>query len=219
MDSDISWQPSLFEANEEIDIDESFSSLTRVQVDDKSWLDLQVEWVSGSDRLFAELVDKADWGQRKRRMYDRVVQEPRLTSSWRAATGEVVLEPPILERMRRVLSDRYGVEFDSVGMNLYRDGQDSVAWHRDHIKKEVEDPIVVLVSIGERRKFLVRPFGGGGESKSFMLGRGDLLVTGGKFQREWEHTVPKVKQAGPRISIAFRHGMEIKSYMKDDATS
>ncbi len=217
MDSDISWQPSLFEANDEIDIDESFSTLKRIQVDDKSWLDLQVEWVSGSDRLFAELVDKADWGQRQRRMYDQVVQEPRLTSSWRAATGDV-LKPPILERMRRVLSERYGVEFDSVGLNLYRDGQDSVAWHRDHIKKEVEDPIVVLVSIGEKRKFLVRPYGGGA-SKSFMLGRGDLLVTGGKFQREWEHTVPKVKQAGPRISIAFRHGMEIKSYMKDDATS
>jgi hypothetical protein len=34
------------------------------------------------------------------------------------------------------------------------------------------------------------------------------LVTGGRTQRLWQHSVPKVASAaGPRISLAFRHGM------------
>lgn len=209
-DPDVTWQPSLFESDETPGIDESFSTLSRIELDETSWLDHAPDWVTGSDLLFAELVESKEWGQRTRKMYDKVVVEPRLTSGWRAESGDP-LEPAILERMRRVLSDRYEVEFDSVGLNLYRDGKDSVAWHRDRIKKEVVDPIVVLVSLGDRRKFLVRPYGGG-RSKTLMLGRGDLLVTGGKFQREWEHSVPKVASAGPRISIAFRHGMITKIY-------
>ncbi|MDQ3217880.1 MAG: alpha-ketoglutarate-dependent dioxygenase AlkB, partial [Actinomycetota bacterium] len=105
-----------------------------------------------------------------------------------------------------VLSEHYGVVFDSVGFNLYRDGKDSVAWHGDHIHKEIERPIVVLVSLGQPRRFLLRPKGGG-RSRVFTLGGGDLLVTGGLTQRTWEHAVPKVAKAGPRISVAFRHGL------------
>jgi alkylated DNA repair dioxygenase AlkB len=113
---------------------------------------------------------------------------------------------PVIEEMRVVLSARYGVELDSGGINFYRDGRDSVAWHGDRIPKEVVDPIVGIVSVGEPRKFLLRPKGGG-PSVKFMLGRGDLLVTGGATQRAWDHAVPKVAVAGPRISITFRHGI------------
>ena len=101
---------------------------------------------------------------------------------------------------------QYGVRFDSVGMNLYRDGADSVAWHRDRIPPEIVDPVVALVSLGEPRTFLLRPQGGG-RSRAFKLGQGDLLVTGGQAQRRFEHSVPKVKTSGPRMSIAFRHGV------------
>jgi alkylated DNA repair dioxygenase AlkB len=137
-------------------------------------------------------------------MYDQHVQEPRLTAPWSAHSGEPLV-PTILEEIRVALSQRYERTFDSVGFNLYRDGRDSVAWHADRIPKEIEAPVVVLVSLGEPRKFLLRPTGGG-SSRSFMLGRGDLLVTGGNTQRTWEHSVPKVSRAGPRISIAYRHG-------------
>jgi alkylated DNA repair dioxygenase AlkB len=208
---DFNWQPSLLDAATEISLDESFSKIERVQLDDESWLDIARAWVTGSDRLFNEIAENATWDQRDRRMYDQIVKEPRLTSGWRASSGRP-LEPPILEQMRSLLSRRYGIEFDSVGLNLYRDGKDSVAWHRDKIPKTVVDPLVALVSVGEPRKFLVRRYGGG-PSQSFMFGNGDLVVTGGKFQREWEHTVPKVKSAGPRISIAFRHGVDLKPYL------
>ena len=205
-------QPGLFDAKEAgpISFDASFSALRRIDLDPASWLDVQEGWVRGSDRLFDRILKGRKWSQRTRRMYDGRVLEPRLTAPWNLRSG-APLEPAILEEIRLALSRRYGVVFDSIGFNLYRDGQDSVAWHGDKIFKEIEEPIVALVSFGEPRKFLLRPKGGG-KSRPFHLGRGDLLVTGGKTQRTWEHSVPKVAAAGPRISLAFRYGMDARAY-------
>lgn len=201
---DLAWQPTLFGASEATDVDRSLSSVRRIHLDADSWVDHAPTWVQGADLLFDQILSGRQWEQRSRRMYDQRVEEPRLTAPWSVGSGEP-LEPPILEEIRRVLSDRYDRAFDSVGFNLYRDGRDSVAWHADHIAPEIEDPIVALVSLGEPRRFLLRPKGGG-TSRAFLLGHGDLLVTGGKTQRTWEHSVPKVSQAGPRISLAYRHG-------------
>ncbi len=206
------WQPSLFALDEEPKIDRSFSNLNRVDLDGGSWVEHVRGWVSGAERLFEELLAGIRWEQRSRHMYDKRVLEPRLTAHWNAASAQP-LEPPILEEMRKALSTRYDREFDSAGFNLYRDGQDSVAWHADRIAKEIEDPIVALVSLGKPRKFLLRPKGGGA-SRAFVPAAGDLLVTGGKTQRTWEHSVPKVAKAGPRISIAFRHGMDPSVYAR-----
>jgi alkylated DNA repair dioxygenase AlkB len=207
----VAWQASLLDSATETELDRSFSGLRRIRLDAKSWVDHAPGWVNGSDELFAELLARTDWGQRTRHMYDRKVAEPRLTASWRA--GGDPLEPPLLEEMRQILSERYEVELDSMGLNLYRDGTDSVAWHRDRIAKEIAEPIVAIVSVGEPRKFQLRPLEGRiRRARSLMLGRGDLLVTGGACQRQWEHSVPKVAHAGPRISITFRHGMDPKAY-------
>jgi alkylated DNA repair dioxygenase AlkB len=162
-------------------------------------------WISGSDRAFDEMVRDTAWGQRRRWMYDHLVEEPRLTS-WQKIDESTGAMHGWLEEARSSLSARYGVKLDSVGINLYRDGADSVAWHRDRIPAEIVDPVVALVSLGEPRKFQLRPEGGG-RSLAFKLGRGDLLVTGGKTQRRFEHSVPKVKRAGARMSIVFRHGV------------
>ncbi len=206
---DLTWQPTLFDT-EAPGFDRAFSSLERIELDPTAWVDYAPAWVTGSDELFSQVLEERDWGQRSRRMYEGRVVEPRLTAPWNARSGEE-LRPPVLEDIRGALSEHYGIEFDSVGFNLYRDGRDSVAWHGDHIKKEIEEPLVALVSLGEPRRFLLRPRGGG-KSRPFMLGRGDLLVTGGKTQRTWEHSVPKVAQAGPRISLAYRHGLDPRAY-------
>jgi alkylated DNA repair dioxygenase AlkB len=200
------WQPSLFAAGEETTIDQGFEGIRRIRLDPTSWVDHQPSWVSGSDRLFERLLAGMGWQQRSRHMYEQRVVEPRLTAHWDEQM-EVALDPPILEAMREVLSARYGRHFDSVGFNLYRDGRDSVAWHGDRIARQVSDPVVALVALGEPRRFLLRPRRGGA-SKVFLLGQGDLLVTGGRTQRSWEHSVPKVKSAGPRISVAFRHDVD-----------
>ena len=197
------FQPSLLDA-EAPWFDAEFGGLVRIQLDETSWIDHVPGWVRGSDRLFAEVLASRRWGEHTRWMYERRVKEPRLTAMWDLGSGEP-LEPAILEQMRRCLGERHGVVFDSAGFNLYRDGGDSVAWHSDRIRKEVEAPIIPLVSLGERRKFLLRPKGGG-QSCALRLGRGDLLITGGATHRAWDHAVPKVARAGPRISFAFRYG-------------
>lgn len=200
----VAWQPSLW-ASQSTDVDASFRGLKRIQLDVDSWVDHCSGWMSGSDRAFEDLLRDMAWSQRRRRMYDREVDEPRLTS-WRKIDAQTADTYEWLEDARASLSTRYDVRFDSVGINLYRDGADSVAWHRDRIPSEIVDPVVALVSLGEPRTFLLRPHGGG-KSGAFRLGHGDLLVTGGQTQRRFEHSVPKVKASGPRMSIAFRHGV------------
>ena len=198
-----SWQPSLLDVGEP-SFDADFGGTVRHHLDDESWVDHVPGWMSGADRLFEEVLDGAGWGRRRRHMYDKVVDEPRLTAPWSEASGGWL--HPVLDRARLALSERYGVRFDSVGHNLDRDGRDSVAWHADRIAREVEAPVVALLSLGAERRFLMRPKGGGSSTRFRVLG-GDLLVTGGLAQRRWEHSVPKVAAAGPRISVAFRHGL------------
>jgi alkylated DNA repair dioxygenase AlkB len=200
----LAWQPSLWGDQTPV-IDATFAGLQRILVDRDSWVDHCPRWLTGSDQAFEELLHKVSWSQRRRRMYDRVVDEPRLTS-WQRLDDQAAVPHHWLDDVRVALSDRYGVQFDSVGINLYRDGADSVAWHRDRIPAEIVDPMVALVSLGEPRTFLLRPLGGG-KSRSFRLGQGDLLVTGGQTQRRFEHSVPKVKSSGPRMSVVFRHGV------------
>ena len=200
----VAWQPSLW-ARQSTVVDVSYSCLERTHLDEASWVDHCPGWMSGSDRAFEDLLNDVAWSQRRRWMYDRQVDEPRLTS-WQKIEDNNGVACLWLEDARSSLSTRYGVRFDSVGVNLYRDGADSVAWHCDRIPSEIVDPVVALVSLGSPRRFLLRPTGGG-RSRAFQLNRGDLLVTGGQTQRRFEHSVPKVKSAGARISIAFRHGV------------
>ena len=76
-------------------------------------------------------------------------------------------------------------------------------FHGDRIGRERDDTIVAIVSFGAPRRFLLRP-AGGGASRAFDLGWGDLLVMGGTCQRTWEHAVPKMASAAPRLSVQFR---------------
>ena len=92
-------------------------------------------------------------------------------------------------------------------MCYYRDGRDSVAWHGDRIGRgRTEDTMVAILSLGETRRLMLRPNGGGaGRTIGFSLGHGDLLVMGGSCQRTWDHSIPKTADVvGPRISVQFR---------------
>ena len=205
----LAFQPTLFDGPP-VAFDRDCATIARVRLDEGSWVDHAPGFVRGSDLLFEQVLSSRRWGERTRWMYDRRVREPRLTAPWSLRSG-APLEPGVLEELRVFLSARYGVVFDSAGFNLYRNGRDSVSWHADRIEKEIVDPVIALVSLGEPRPFLVRPRGGG-RSLRFELGRGDLLATGGRASRDWEHSVPKAAHAGPRISVAYRHGLDPRAY-------
>ncbi len=180
----------------------SFSALRREALDERSWLDVVPAWVPDHGELFDRLLQTAPWQQRTRTMWDKQVLEPRLVASWR--TGEHL--PPELRELTEPLSARYGVNFDSCLINLYRDGSDAVAWHADTVRKVLRNPLVATVSLGTRRSFLLRPAAGGPVARRYAPGEGDLLVMGGACQHDWHHTVPREKSAsGARMSITLRH--------------
>ncbi len=178
--------------------------LERTHLDGASWIDHCPGWLAGADDMFDDLFHTLPWLQRRGvKMYDRVVDEPRLVHWWSTASGTD--EPrPVLGTIRHELSERYGVGFDSIGFNLYRDGNDSVAWHGDRHRHRIANPIVAILSVGAARPLRLRPRGGG-PSHAWNLGYGDLFVMGGACQHDWEHSVPKAHDVGPRISITFRH--------------
>jgi alkylated DNA repair dioxygenase AlkB len=190
-------QGSLF-GSVPVSFDEGYSQLNRLQLDGTAWLDYCPMWLSGDQDLFGALVDGSDWAQPMVRMYDREVLTPRLVASVDPTVHEVV--PRIVDS----LSTRYGIKMDQVSAGWYRDGNDSVAYHGDRIARERPRSIVATVSLGGARRFLIRPKDGG-ETHSFSLGHGDLVVMGGSCQRNWEHAVPKTRSAEPRIALMFRH--------------
>ena len=201
----VQWQPSLLDSgNEAPSFDAVFADARRVTLERGAWVEHCPGWVSGADKLFSEIVERAPWEQHRSHMYDRVVDEPRLTAWYGKALADPSL-PPVIAAMADALSQRYARGFDSVGAALYRDGQDSVAWHGDRIPLEIVEPVVALISLGSRRTLRMRSKERHRDTRSFTLLPGDLFVMGGTSQRTWEHSVPKVKAAGPRVSVQFRH--------------
>ena len=191
-------QPSLLGWNEP-EIDPSFSRLSRRYLGQGAWIDHAPGWLSGHDELFARLVSSVDWQHQRRPMYDRFVDVPRLVG----AIPEDADDLGVIAETAGAIGDRYGSDLCRVGLALYRDGSDSVAWHGDQVARELSQSLMATVSIGEPRPFCLRPKGGG-RSERILLGHGDLLVMGGTIQRTWDHAVPKVARAGPRIVVMFR---------------
>ncbi len=202
------WQPTLLGALDDTPaFDPTFSSARRVALDDSAWVEHVEAWVRGTEALFAEVVGNAPWEHRRVRMYDRMVDEPRLTA-WYGTALHDVHAPPILADMIAALGARYDRAFDSVGAALYRDGRDSVAWHGDRVDPTLVEPIVAIVSLGSARTLGMRPRWRRGAATRFRLAPGDLFVMGGSTQSTWQHSVPKVKNAGARVSVQFRHSTE-----------
>lgn len=203
-DVQVSWQPSLLD-DEPPALRTSYEQLRRIDLDERSWVDHCVGWLQGSDALFEELAGSAKWQQRIVHMYDRKLPEPRLTAGW-STDAEDQQTPELLRAMAAELSVRYGVGFDRIWVNLYRDGSDSVAWHGDRNRRVMTRPLVATVSLGATRNFLLRPRGTTRALHRLQPGPGDLIVMGGQCQAEWEHTVPKTaKPIGARMSVTIRH--------------
>ncbi|HLL24298.1 MAG TPA: alpha-ketoglutarate-dependent dioxygenase AlkB [Kofleriaceae bacterium] len=179
-----------------IGFDAHFSRLERRSLAFGAWVDYQPGFVTGHDKLFDQLERSLSWRSEQRKMYERVVTTPRLLAS--------VPRDGIIEDMRNALSARYGEELTRTTAALYRDGNDSVAFHGDTTAREMVSALVATVSLGQPRRFLLKPTEGGA-SIAYQLGHGDLIVMGGTCQRTWRHGIPKVANAaGPRIALMFR---------------
>jgi alkylated DNA repair dioxygenase AlkB len=199
-------QPSLFGSSGELGVAELGDAVQRRQLSDGAWIDLRLGFITAGDELFDALARTVPWQEERMHMYDSTVRVPRLLA--RYGQGEA-LPHPVLDQALSTLNAHYGEElgepFVSAGLCLYRDGNDSVAWHGDRIARESQrDTMVAILSLGATRPFALRPKAGG-PGLRLQIGHGDLLVMGGSCQRTWLHAIPKTKRClGARISIQFR---------------
>jgi len=183
-----------------------FDEAAGTLVDDASG---RIEYVPGfvSPKLaagwFAQLRVAVDWEAKRRFMYDREVDVPRLTAHF-ALPLEPASPRAIADVVARVTA-RLDVPFNSVGLNLYRDGRDSVAPHNDHLYEIVPDHPIALVSLGATRRMTIRSKERSGRLIKLDLESGSLLIMSYATQLHYTHGLPKTRAAvGERISLAFR---------------
>ncbi|MFM7827788.1 MAG: alpha-ketoglutarate-dependent dioxygenase AlkB family protein [Acidimicrobiaceae bacterium] len=168
---------------------------------------------SFSREAFGLLRDKTPWEQPEIVMFGKKYPQAGF-STWHTDTGvsyeysgiERVAHPmtEILHEFRRRCETVAGAKFNSVLVNLYRDGRDSVSWHSDNEAINGREPTIASVSLGATRRFDLRHR----ETKETVkvdLEDGSLLVMSGLSQQCWVHQIAKTaKPVGPRINLTFR---------------
>jgi alkylated DNA repair dioxygenase AlkB len=169
-----------------------------------------------SDRLFHDLLTNTDWRHDAIQIYGRQIPLPRLTA-WYGDPGvsytysQIKMEPspwtPSLLSIKDRIESVAEVSFNSVLLNLYRDGRDGVSWHQDDEPELGKNPVIGSVSFGETRTFQLRH-----KSRKDLgivnidLSRGSFLLMSGPTQHFWRHRLPKTpKVVNPRVNLTFRN--------------
>jgi len=155
-----------------------------------------------AEHWFAQLQARAAWTHLQRPMYDRIVDVPRLLASY--DVEDFPDDLPLREMLMQVQATA-PAPYSRVGMNLYRDGNDSVAMHSDKLHILREGHPITLISLGAPRRMLIKPKQGEGKAIAIDLMPGSLLSMSHASQMTHEHGIPKTrKPQGPRISAVFR---------------
>ena len=168
-----------------------------------------------ADAALAELRAGTPWRQEEIVVYGRRVLQPRLTAWYgdagaRYAYSGLPLSPlpwtPLLADLKARAERAAEARFDSLLINLYRDGRDSVSWHSDAEPELGPAPVIASLSLGAPRRFQLRSRPPLPPARAeYALGHGDLLLMRGSVQREWAHQVPKTAaRVGPRLNLTFR---------------
>jgi alkylated DNA repair dioxygenase AlkB len=176
---------------------------------------------SQSDVLFQELLKSTPWKQEQIRWYGKLMDLPRLTA-WYGDEGKVykysgiTVEPnpwtPPLLTIKAAVEERSGTTFNSVLLNLYRSGRDSVSWHSDDEPGLGLHPVIGSFSLGETRTFNLRHKADPSLRAKVDLSHGSYLLMKGQTQAQWLHEIPKTsRQIGPRINLTFRTIVEVES--------
>lgn len=168
-----------------------------------------------AQELFSVLQNEIAWEQQRIRIYGREHPEPRLTA-WYGDPGAayaysgIKLLPkawsPVLLTIKQKLEAACHAKFNSVLLNYYRDGRDSMGWHRDNERELGPHPVIASLSFGATRRFLVRRYRSNNEKLELPAESGSLILMRGDMQRHWEHSIPKqLKVTEGRINLTFRN--------------
>lgn len=167
-----------------------------------------------ASRLEEKLLNETPWKQNTQKMYDKTVLTPRLTAwygnnskAYHLGGNEFSVNQwsPELLNLKLKIEKFSGYKFNSVLLNLYRDGNDSVAWHRDKDTELGKRPVIASVSLGQVRNFDFRNVEDHQRKYSLALKNGSLLIMKGDLQINWEHRIAKsTKLIKSRINLTFR---------------
>ncbi len=196
------------EARAELEIDRT-APVRRIDLDATSWVELVDGFVRSPDEQMDHLHRHLTWQTTEVLRYDRYVPERRLSAHARAD------DHPLLRQTELHLRSRWPVRWEGVAAILYRDGDDFQGFHGDREMRWLDDTLIAIVVLGERRPFVFRsrtttdrvdrtPAGRHPDDVVLSPGHGDLLVMGGANQRDWLHTVPIATTDRPRISLTWR---------------
>lgn len=169
---------------------------------------------AAGEQFMRTFITTAPWQQKIVRMYDKEVVTPRLTA-WYAdedtydynALRKSSPHPwtPDLLLIKNIVEPLAGVTFNSVLLNYYRDGNDSVAWHSDNEMALGKYPVIASVSFGQVRTFDIRHKSNHQEKYAIRLESGSLMLMKGDLQQNWEHRIAKSKRLmKERINLTFR---------------
>ncbi|WP_312285923.1 alpha-ketoglutarate-dependent dioxygenase AlkB family protein [Chryseobacterium gleum] len=166
-----------------------------------------------ANRLKDTLLSTAPWEQRTQKMYDKMVLTPRLTA-WYGDSKDYGVEEkqkarnpwtPELFLLKERIEKEFNCKFNGVLLNLYRDHNDSVAWHRDKESRYGRRPVIASISLGQTRNFDFRKKDHHASKYSLPLPHGSLLIMKGDLQENWEHRIAKsIIPMKERINLTFR---------------
>ena len=181
--------------------------------EDECWFDENFLELKEASTFFDKLSIETDWIQPQIRMFGKWVDQPRLIA-WQSSeglsysySGITLTASPysvLVEAIARKIEFKTGLTFNSVLINYYRDGKDSMGWHADNEPELGENPMIASLSLGSARDFVLKHNQRSDLRKVFSLNSGSLLLMGKGIQKNWKHALPKRAHAGPRINLTFR---------------
>ena len=166
-----------------------------------------------ADKYLTKLIDGIHWKQESMNMYGKEIPFPRLTA-WYGDNEKpysfsgITLQPhpwsPGLLKIKKDIEPKANVVFNSVLLNRYRDGTDSISWHTDAEKELGQNPVIASVNFGTERKFQLK-HKDTAQRIDIILQHGSLLIMQGELQHYWKHQIPKTKKLlGERVNLTFR---------------
>ena len=164
-----------------------------------------------ADALHSLLLHRTAWQQKSISLFGKTIPQPRLIAwygernyQYSGLTLEAQPMPQGIIAIKQRCEQVCQSQFNSVLLNLYRDGQDSMGWHQDNEPELGINPVIASLSLGASRMFALKHTQSG-ETIRLELSHGALLVMGGTLQHYWKHALPKTKRPKePRINLTFR---------------